>query len=474
MAKSIQDIISLIQEKNIQMVDFKMVDINGQYRHVTIPAENLSADTMQYGIGFDASNYGYAVVEKSDMVFIPDLDTAVIDPFCQIPTLSMTGNAMVIDNPENRPLAQYPRNIVLAAEQYMKDSGIADTMLILPEFEFYLFDQVGWEVQPNSVGVTVDAQQSYWNSALEGKGCVIPKQKAYHIAKPFDQSYECRSEMCLLMKEAGIDINYHHPEVAASGQFEIEPQLGQMSKMADATMMIKYIVHNTALKYGKTATFMPKPIYGEAGSGMHVHMLLLKDGQPVFSDDTGYAHLSGTAHYFMGGLLKHIHSLCALTNPSTNSFKRLVPGFEAPVTVGYATSNRSAVIRIPAYAKSPDKRRFELRNPDATCNPYFCYAAILMAGLDGVKNKIDPHASGWGPYDVNLYTLSDEEKAKLKSLPVSLDAALDALEADHDYLTAGGVFPEELLRNFVKSKREECRQIASIPHPAEFEKYYNI
>lgn len=474
MAKSIQDIISLIQEKNIQMVDFKMVDINGQYRHVTIPAENLSADTMQYGIGFDASNYGYAVVEKSDMVFIPDLDTAVIDPFCQIPTLSMTGNAMVIDNPENRPLAQYPRNIVLAAEQYMKESGVADTMLILPEFEFYLFDQVGWEVQPNSVGVTVDAQQSYWNSALEGKGCVIPKQKAYHIAKPFDQSYECRSEMCLLMKEAGIDINYHHPEVAASGQFEIEPQLGQMSKMADATMMIKYIVHNTALKFGKTATFMPKPIYGEAGSGMHVHMLLLKGGQPVFSDDTGYAHLSETAHYFMGGLLKHIHSLCALTNPSTNSFKRLVPGFEAPVTVGYATSNRSAVIRIPAYAKSPDKRRFELRNPDATCNPYFCYAAILMAGLDGVKNKIDPHANGWGPYDVNLYTLSDEEKAKLKSLPVSLDAALDALEADHDYLTAGGVFPEELLRNFVKSKREECRQIASIPHPAEFEKYYNI
>lgn len=474
MAKSIQDIISLIQEKNIQMVDFKMVDINGQYRHVTIPAENLSADTMQYGIGFDASNYGYAVVEKSDMVFIPDLDTAVIDPFCQIPTLSMTGNAMIIDNPENRPLAQYPRNIVLAAEQYMKESGVADTMLILPEFEFYLFDQVGWEVQPNSVGVTVDAQQSYWNSAVEGKGCVIPKQKAYHIAKPFDQSYECRSEMCLLMKEAGIDINYHHPEVAASGQFEIEPQLGQMSKMADATMMIKYIVHNTALKYGKTATFMPKPIYGEAGSGMHVHMLLLKDGQPVFSDDAGYAHLSETAHYFMGGLLKHIHSLCALTNPSTNSFKRLVPGFEAPVTVGYATSNRSAVIRIPAYAKSPDKRRFELRNPDATCNPYFCYAAILMAGLDGVKNKIDPHASGWGPYDVNLYTLSAEEKAKLKSLPVSLDAALDALEADHNYLTAGGVFPEELLRNFVKSKREECRQIASIPHPAEFEKYYNI
>jgi len=474
MAKTIQDILQIIKEKEIKMVDFKMVDINGQYRHVTIPAENFSEDTMKSGIGFDASNYGYAVVEKSDMVFIPDPDTALVDPFCTIPTLSMTGNAMIIGKNENQPLAQYPRNIVLAAEKYMKDSGVADTMLILPEFEFYLFDDVRWDVQADSVGFTVDAVQSYWNSMNEGKGVIVPKQKAYHIAKPFDVAYECRSEMCLHMKDAGIEINYHHPEVAASGQFEIEPQLGQMSKMADATMMIKYIIHNTALKYGKTATFMPKPIYGEAGSGMHVHMLLLKDGQPVFSDDNGYARLSKEAHYFMGGLLKHISSLCALTNPSTNSFKRLVPGFEAPVTVGYATSNRSAVIRIPAYAKSPEKRRFELRNPDATCNPYFCYAAILMAGLDGIKNKIDPHANGWGPYDMNLYHLSEEEKAKLHHLPTSLDQALDALEKDHDYLTAGGVFPEELLKNFIATKRKEVAELAKIPHPAEFDKYYNL
>ncbi len=474
MKKSTEDILALIRDNGIKMVDFKMVDINGQYRHVTIPAENFSDKLMESGIGFDASNYGYAVVEKSDMVFIPDPDTAVIDPFCDIPTLSMTGNAMIIDSPANRPLAQYPRNIVLAAEKYMRDTGIADTMMILPEFEFYLFDQVGWEVQPNSIGVALDAEQSYWNSNAEGLGRIVPKQKAYHIAKPFDVAYECRSEMCLHMKDAGIEINYHHPEVAASGQFEIEPQLGEMSKMADATMMIKYIIHNTALKYGKSATFMPKPIYGEAGSGMHVHMLLLKDGEPVFSDDNGYAHLSENAHYFMGGLLKHISSLCAITNPSTNSFKRLVPGFEAPVTVGYATSNRSAVIRIPAYAKSPDKRRFELRNPDATCNPYFCYAAILMAGLDGIKNKIDPHANGWGPYDMNLYHLSDEEKAKLHHLPTSLNEALDALEADNEYLTAGGVFPKELITNFIKTKREECRQLAAIPHPAEFDKYYNL
>ena len=474
MAKSVSDILTLIQEQDIKMVDFKMVDINGQFRHVTIPAEHFNEDIMTDGIGFDASNYGYAVVEKSDMVFIPDPDTAVMDPFCQVPTLSMTGNAMIIDNPENRPLAQYPRNIVLAAEQYMRDSGIADTMLILPEFEFYLFDNVNWSVAPNSIGMSLDARQAYWNSNYNGDGVVVAKQKNYHIAKPFDPTYECRSEMCMLMEEAGIKIKYHHPEVGAAGQFEIEPQLGQMSKMADATMMIKYIIRNTALKHGLSATLMPKPVYGEAGNGMHVHVLLMKDGQPVFSDDNGYSNLSETAHYFMGGLLKHIASLCALTNPSTNSFKRLVPGFEAPVTVGYATSNRSAVIRIPAYAKAPELRRFELRNPDATCNPYFCYAAMLMAGLDGIKNKIDPHAEGWGPYDVNLFNLPEEEKAKLKGLPTSLPEALDALEADHDYLTAGGVFPEELLKNFIKNKRAECAELSKIPHPAEFEKYYNL
>lgn len=417
MAKTVQDILEIIKEKDIKMVDFKMVDINGQYRHVTIPAENFSEDTMKSGIGFDASNYGYAVVEKSDMVFIPDPDTAMVDPFCSIPTLSMTGNAMIIDSPENRPLAQYPRNIINAAVAYMKNSGVADEMKILPEFEFYLFDNVAWNVDGKAISATVDAKQSYWNSQNDGLGVIVAKQKNYHIAKPFDISYECRSEMCMLMKEAGIEINYHHPEVAASGQFEIEPQLGEVVHMADATMMIKYIIHNTALKYGKSATFMPKPIYGEAGSGMHVHMLLFKDD---------------------------------------------------------ATSNRSAVIRIPAYAKSPDKRRFELRNPDATCNPYFCYAAILMAGLDGIKNKIDPHANGWGPYDMNLYNLPEEEKAKLKGLPTSLDEALDCLEKDHDYLTEGGVFPIELINNLIKTKRAEIRQLAAIPHPAEFEKYYNL
>ncbi len=474
MAKTAQDIMKMIREENIQMVDFKMVDINGQFRHVTIPAVHFNEDTMENGIGFDASNYGYAVVEKSDMVYIPDLDTAAIDPFCEIKTLSMIGNAMIIDYPKNRPLAQYPRNIIAAAEQYMKDSGVADQMLILPEFEFYLFDQVGWAVNHDEIGVSIDAPQAHWNSATEGTGNVVSLQKHYHVAKPFDRSYECRSEMCMEIEKAGIPVKYHHPEVGGAGQFEIEPLLGDVKTMADGTMMVKYIIHNVARKYGFAATLMPKPVYGEAGSGMHVHMLLLKDGEPVFSDDDGYSHLSKEAHWFMGGLLKHIASLCAITNPSTNSFKRLVPGFEAPVTVGYATSNRSAVIRIPAYAKTPKLRRFELRNPDATCNPYFCYAAILMAGLDGIKNRIDPHANGWGPYDMNLFDLPEEEKKKLTQLPTTLEQALDALEADHDYLTAGGVFPEELIRNFLKTKRAECSEISRIPHPVEFEKYFNL
>lgn len=474
MGKTVKNIIDMINENDIQMVDFKMVDINGSYRHVTIPATSFDESIMVNGIGFDASNYGYAVVEKSDMVFIPDPDTAFIDPFCEIPTLSMTGNAMIIDYPNNRPLKQYPRNIINASIEYLKSTGIADTMKILPEFEFYLFDEVEWEVSHNAVGYGIDMAQASWNTAYQGQGNIIREQKAYHISKPQDTSFEARSKMVLEIEKAGIPVKYHHPEVGAAGQFEIEPKLGELSKMADATVLIKYIIRNVASEYGLTATFMPKPVYGEAGSGMHVHMLLLKDGQPVFSDDNGYSHLSETAHFFMGGILKHIASLCAITNPSTNSFKRLTPGFEAPVTVGYATSNRSAVIRIPAYAKSPELRRFELRNPDATCNPYFAYAAILMAGIDGVLNKIDPHANGWGPYDCNLFNLPEEEKAKLTGLPTTLEEALNALEKDNDYLKAGDVFPSELIDNFIKTKRAECAGISKIPHPAEFDLYYNV
>ena len=471
--KSFKDLQDLIEMAEIQIIDFKIVDIDGKFRHVSIPAAEFSEDLLENGIGFDASNYGYAIVEKSDMVFIPDLETACVDPFCEIPTLSIGGNAMIIDHPHNRPLPQYPRNVVAAAEDYMKKTGIADEMIILPEFEFYLFDEAGWEVSPDRVGFEIDYEAAHWNSGVQGHGNVTGYQKAYHTDQPLDTTMDCRSQMCLYMEEAGIPIKYHHPEVGSAGQFEIEPKLGKMSAMADATMMIKYIIRNTAEQYGMTATFMPKPVYKEAGSGMHVHMLLKKDGRPVFSDDNGYSHLSQTALYFIGGLLKHIGSLCAITNPSTNSYKRLVPGYEAPVNAVYATSNRSAVVRIPAYAKTPDLRRFELRNPDATCNPYYAYAAILMAGLDGVINRTDPEKEGFGPYDVNLFNLPDDEKKKLKKLPKNLDEALDELEKDYAYLLEGGVFTEDMIKNHIARKREDAAEINTVPNPAEYDKYYN-
>jgi len=466
----------LCQENQIRMIDFKMVDLDGRWRHITIPVERFTDDIFEYGIGFDGSNYGYAAVEKSDMVFIPNPDTAVKDPFAEIPTLTMCGDVCVIGK-ENKPFDQYPRNVSLRAVEYMKEQGIADEMLIGPEFEFHLFDRVSYTVTPQRNAFAIDTRQAMWNSGnetAENAGFQVPGSGGYHIAAPHDTAYNLRSKMCMLLEEWGVKVKYHHHEVGGSGQMEIEVELGDMVDMADKTMIIKYVIHNAAVQDGRTATFMPKPIYKEAGNGMHVHMLLKKDGKPVFYDENGYSGLSRTAHYFMGGLLKHIASLCAFTNPSTNSFKRLVPGFEAPVTVGYATSNRSAVIRIPAYAKSPDTKRFELRNPDATANPYYAYAAILMAGIDGVIHQIDPKEMGWGPYDFNLYDLSEEEKSKIDSLPRTLPEALDALEKDHEYLTAGGVFPEKLIEIWLKRKRQECLEISGIPNPAEFERYFTL
>lgn len=473
--KTGKDIPALCAEHEIRMIDFKMVDLDGRWRHVTIPAERFTEKIYRYGIGFDGSNYGFAPVEKSDMVFIPDPETAVVDPFVDIPTLSMSGNVYLIGADENTPFEQYPRNVSLRAIEYMKQKGIADRMLIGPEFEFYLLDHVSYEVQPQQTFFSIDAAQAVWNRGMDNNaGFQIPYKGGYHIGAPHDTGSNIRSKMCLLLEDWGVRVKYHHHEVGGPGQMEIEVELGDMVAMADQTMIAKYIVTNTAVAEGKTATFMPKPIYQEAGSGMHVHMLLFKNGEPLFYDPEGYSGLSETAHYFIGGLLKHAASLCAFTNPSTNSFKRLVPGYEAPVTIGYATSNRSAVVRIPAYAKAPEDKRFELRCPDATANPYYAYAAILMAGLDGIENKIDPRENNWGPYDFNLYELSKEQQAQLRSLPRTLREALRALEEDHDYLTKGGVFPERLIEIWVERKRRESIRIEQIPHPAEFEQYYDL
>ena len=294
------------------------------------------------------------------------------------------------------------------------------------------------------------------------------------IGTVMSTSLDLRLELAQMLEERGVPIKYHHTEVAGPGQIEFELNFGDLVTMADRSMLLKYVAKNQAKSEGLTATFMPKPIYGEAGNGMHVHMMLRKGGEPVFYDANGYSGLSQTALYFIGGILKHAASLCGLTNPSTNSYKRLIPGYEAPTTIGFATANRSAVIRVPAYAKAPEDKRFELRSIDATCNPYYAYAAILMAGIDGIKNKIDPVASGWGPYDFNLYNLSAEEQKKIHFLPNSLPDALAALEADHDYLTAGGVFPERLIEIWNENKLAEAKAIAAYPHPAEFKYYYDL
>lgn len=476
MAKTLKDILKLCEEKQIRIVDFKMTDIDGRWRHLSIPVERLNEDTMTYGIGFDGSNYGYAPVESSDMVFVPDLDSAVVDNFARIPTLSMIGDVMVIDRPANRPFDQYPRNVAKRATQYMQERGIADKMIVGPEYEFYVFDGVNFDTQPENTGYCINARQAEWNGAEDdnNNGYIVQHKAGYHACLPMDVNNDLRSKICLMMEDWGVKVKYHHHEVGGCGQLEVEVELGEMVDLADGTMIAKYIIKNAAAEEGRTATFMPKPVAGEAGSGMHVHMQLFKDDKPLFYDEKGYAQLSETAMHFIGGLLTHAASLCAITNPSTNSYKRLIPGYEAPVTIGYAMANRSAVIRIPAYAKAPKNKRFELRNPDATCNPYYAFAAILMAGLDGIENKIDPHAKGWGPYDCNLFDLPDEEKAKLGGLPKTLDEALDALEKDHDYLTKGGVFPERLIELMIEKHRKEAEKVSRIPHPAEFAMYYDL
>lgn len=475
MSKKVEEILALCKENGVRMIDFKTVDLEGRWHHITIPVERFNEDTLTYGIGFDGSNFGYASVEKSDMVFVPDPDTASMDPFTAVPTLSMAGDVMIIDQPENRRFGQYARSVTKRAEEYMKETGIADRMVVGPEFEFYVFNSASFSVEDHRQMYCVDTDQAEWNSGdYDGNGYQVRHHMGYHAALPQDITFDLRNDICMKMDDWGVKVKYHHHEVGGPGQLEIEVEPESLTEMADKTMITKYCIKNCAVRAGKTATLMPKPIYKEAGNGMHVHIWLWKDGKPLFYDEKGYSSLSDTALYFIGGMLRHAASLCAITNPSTNSFKRLVPGFEAPVTIGYATANRSAIVRIPAYAKTPAQKRFELRNPDATCNPYYAYAAILMAGLDGIQNRIDPKANGWGPYDFNLFNLSEEDKKRIQGLPKSLGEALDALEADHDYLTAGGVFPEELISNWLKLKRAENEEMNAIPSPAEMVHYYTL
>ena len=475
MFKNISEVKKYCETHDIKIIDFKITDLTGRWHHLSIPVGRMSEKVMEEGIGFDGSSYGFLTVEKSDMVFIPDLSTAFMDPFCDVPTLSMIGNIHTLEGGINRYEGD-PRFIAEKAEQFMKSSGIADENIIGPEFEFYIFDHISYENKPNHMEAKIDSEQAEWNTNIKdyNMGYKVPHKGGYHCALPFDVNHNLRTAMCLMLEGMGIPVKYHHPEVGGPGQVEIEVEFGTMKDMADKTYLLKYVVKNLALQYGKTATFMPKPIYGEAGSGMHVHMQLFKDGSPLFYDEKGYSGLSQTALYYIGGILKHSPALLAFTNPSTNSYKRLVPGYEAPVSICYATSNRSSVIRIPGYANKPENKRFEFRPSDATCNPYLAYAALLMAGLDGIINKIDPVAEGFGPYDINIFDLSDEDKKKIKGLPKTLDEALNALAEDHEFLLRGGVFTKELISNWTKKYEKEHKKVSILPHPIEYAMYYDL
>lgn len=476
MFKNYDELVRFCQEQEVKMIDFKMITPIGRWKHLTIPVERLTPSILEDGLAFDGSSYGYLPVEKSDMSFIPDLTTAFMDPFWEVPTISMIGDVCYCGTPP-RPFEQDPRGIAKKAERYMREQGIADEFVIGPEFEFYVFSHIAYENLPQRAFFEIDSHQANWNmgdNSGQNLGYKTPHHGGYHVTAPWDITRDLRNEMCLCLEKLGVPVKYHHHEVGAAGQLEIEIEFGPMQQWADKTMLLKYVLQNMAIRRGFTLTFMPKPLYGEAGNGMHIHILMKKDGKPLFYDANGYSGLSQTALYAIGGILEHAPALTAFTNPSTNSFKRLVPGYEAPVSICFATANRSAVIRIPGYANRPEQKRFEFRCPDATCNPYLAYSAVLMAALDGIERKIDPVAAGYGPYDVNLFNLPEEEKKKIKGLPHNLEAALRALEEDHDFLLKGDVFPEKLIEVWIATKMREVRLVNEFPHPQEFFLYYDL
>lgn len=464
-------------DMGIVMIDFKIVDITGRWHHLTIPVSRLSEKMLIEGIGFDGSSYGYSVIEKSDMVFIPDLSTSVIEPFYRTAALSMIADIYKLDGDRRTRFEGDPRYIAQKAEWLLQDSKIADEFLVGPEFEFYLFDHIGYETKHEHQEITIDSSQAPWNtnSGSDNLGYKMHFQEGYHAALPNDNECDIRNDMVLTLESLSIPVKYHHHEVGAAGQSEIEVEMAGLREMADRTMMIKYVIKNTAVKYNKTATFMPKPLYMEAGSGMHIHMMLKKNKSNIFYSDEGYSNLSQTAMYFIGGILKHSPAVLAFTNPSTNSYKRLIPGYEAPVSICFGESNRSSVIRVPGYATSPESKRFEFRPSDAMGNPYLSYSVLLLAGIDGIINKIDPVKEGYGPIDVNVFELTDSERSQIGSLPKSLPEALNALKQDHDFLLRGDVFDSHFIDSWINYKYyNEYIPYSAVPTPFEFELYYDL
>jgi len=473
MFQTFDQALKYVKDYHVEMIDFKFCDLWGRWHHLTIPAGQFTPELMEEGIGFDGSAVGLKSVKAGDMVLVPHLGTAFMDPFWEVPTLSFICTALEADT--HIIFENDPRNIALRAEEYLKATGIADESRWGPEYEFYVFDSVSYEYGVNRASYAITSQEADWNSAEGGHGHYIPQHGGYHAIPPKDALYKLRTRMVTHLDKMGVPVKYHHHEVGGPGQSEIETPMMGLIQAGDATMIIKYVTKMTAHLHGQTVTFMPKPLFGEAGSGMHFHQHLFRKGRNVFYDPKGYGCLSQKALHYIGGLLRHGAALLALTNPSTNSYRRLVPGFEAPVNAFFSLGNRSAAVRIPKYANQPDSARIEFRPPDATCNAYLALSAMLMAGLDGIQNGTDPTANGFGPIDQNIFAWTDEQRATIKPLPASLDEALRALESDHDFLTAGGVFSEEMIKQWVDFKRnQEYYAIRNRPHPYEMSLYFDV
>jgi glutamine synthetase len=465
----------IIEKQNIKFVDFKIVDLIGRWRHVTIPASRFTPNLAEIGLGFDGSNYGYRPVQKSDMLFIPDITTAKVEQFPGERAITMTGDIYEVgEGGETKPFSQDPRRTAKRAVEYLNKVGIADHCYLSPEFEFYIFDRSRFGYTYNKGFFEIESRESFWNSSEdENLGYKLMPKASYHASRPGDKFTELRNEITSYLEEQGISVKYHHHEIGSAGESEIEVGFTKLVEAADNTLFIKYAVRNIAHQRGKSATFMPKPLYQQPGNGLHVHTFLTKGKENIFHG-CRYGGLSKTALYYIGGLLKHGASLMAFTNPSTNSYKRLTPGYEAPVNFVFALANRSAAIRIPGYVREPSQKRIELRVADATCNPYLAYSAMLMAGLDGIEKGIDPEREGFGPYEENIYDLPEEERAKIKCAPRSLEEALINLEEDHDYLLKGDVFTEDQIDNWIKTKMGEVKEFYDKPHPYEYLLYYDI
>lgn len=462
-----------IVENDVQMIDFKFADLWGRWHHLTVPQGQLTSALMETGVGFDGSAVGLKSVKAGDMVLIPVLSTGFADPFWDVPTLSFICTTLEADTRAAFP--NDPRNIARRAEEHLVESGIADRSQWGPEFEFYVFDSVAYENEMNRSGYSVESGEATWRSGAGGHGHYIPLHGGYHAIPPKDTLYNLRAEMSMYLQAMGVPVKYHHHEVGGPGQCEIETPLMGLLEAGDTTVIVKYVTKMTAHRRGQTVTFMPKPIYGEAGSGMHFHQHLFKGKQNVFYDPARYGLLSRTALYYVGGLLFHGPALLAFTNPSTNSYRRLVPGFEAPVNAFFSSGNRSAAVRIPRYATQPDQVRIEFRPPDASCNVYLALAAQLMAGLDGIHRQIDPTEAGFGPIDADVFSWTNEQRATIRPLPASLKESLDALADDHDFLLAGGVFSEDLIERWIALKMdEEYYQVRNRPHPYEMELYFDV